>query len=194
MDKVFFEPADLLLERLDLFPAVEGPAIVGAQTGDDGFLGLGEVDIDLLELFACGQLGLEALNLAGDALAAHVLLALLLGERGLARGGVSELVDERGLAALFRLSREVVAEAGKAVRLLAAQLLELGRQALLVRELLRLRPRRVCLGGGQRGVPWPVRLPLTSVFFCIESTRPLEKRTGWSLRAMGQPASPGERR
>jgi hypothetical protein len=119
---------------------------VGPQTGNDGVLGLGDVGVDLVQLLAVGQLLAQLLDLLLDAVVAHLLLPLLLGERRLGGRRIGDLLDERGLAGLLGLAGQRLAELGEVGRLLVAQLLELGGQALLVLEFLLARARRVGLG------------------------------------------------
>jgi hypothetical protein len=74
---------------------------------------------------------------------------------------------------------------GEVLGLLLTQLLELLGQALLVLELLLFGPGGVGLGRPcVNSIPTPCSetAPLTCVFFCSESTKPLENRTGVSLR------------
>lgn len=147
LDELFLQAADLLLEGLDLLPAVQRPSVVCPQTRHDGLLRLAHLGIHLLQLLPAGQLGSELLDLLGHAVPAHVLLPLLLIEGRFGGRRIRDLVDQRRLAGLVGLAGEGFAEFGKVLRLLLAQLLELGGQALLVLQLLLPRPRRVGLGG-----------------------------------------------
>lgn len=106
------------------------------QACDNVVLGPVQVGVDLVELLPLLELGAQLLNLFCDARPAHVLLLLLLGKRG--RGGccVGELLEDRGFRLLGLVAGQRLAELGEVVRPLLAQLLELGRQALLVLQLL----------------------------------------------------------
>lgn len=145
LDELVLQPLDLLLERLDLLPTVQRPAVVHPQACDNVLLGLGQLGIDLLQLLPLLELRAQLLNFLCDARPAHVLLALLLGEGGRGRRRVCELLGERGFRLRGLLAGQGLAELGELLRPLLAQLLELGRQALLVLQLLRLRARGICL-------------------------------------------------
>jgi hypothetical protein len=136
LDKILLQTANLLLERLDLLPAIQRPPVVCPQAGNNRVLGFAEVSIGLLQLLPLGQLGTQLLDLLVHDAVAHVLLSLLLGERR--RGGcrIREPLDKGGLAGLLGLAGEGFAEFGEVLGLLLAQLLQLGGQALLVLQFL----------------------------------------------------------
>jgi hypothetical protein len=145
LNELVLQPLHLLLERLDLLPAVQRSAVVHPQACDNVLLGLGQLGVDLLQLLPLVELGAQLLDLLCDARPAHVLLLLLLGERGRGRCRVGELLGERGFRLLGLLAGQGLAELGEVLRCLLAQLLELGRQALLVLQLLRFRARGIRL-------------------------------------------------
>lgn len=104
LDKLLLQPAHLLLKRLDLLPAVQRPAVVHPQACDNVLLGLAQIGVDLLQLLPLLELGAQLLDLLCDARPAHVLLALLLGERRRGRGGVVQLLGEGGVGLLRLLA------------------------------------------------------------------------------------------
>jgi hypothetical protein len=118
---------------------------VHPQACDNVLLGLAQISVNLLQLLPLLELGAQLLDLLCDARPAHVLLALLLGERGRGRGGVVQLLGEGGLGLLWLLARQSLAVLGEVLCALLAQLLQLGRQALLVGQLLRFRARSIRL-------------------------------------------------
>jgi hypothetical protein len=79
---------------------------------------------------------LASFCLLGDAVPAHILLPLLLGEGRLGGCGIRDLLDEGRLAGLLGLVGERLAVFGEVLGFLLAQLLELGGQAFLVLEFL----------------------------------------------------------
>lgn len=115
------------------------------QACDNVLLGLAQIGVDLLQLLPLLELSAQLLDLLCDARPAHVLLALLLGERGRGRGGVVQLLGEGGLGLLRLLAGQGLAVLGEVLCALLAQLLQLGCQALLVGQLLRLGARGIRL-------------------------------------------------
>jgi hypothetical protein len=137
LHKVLLQPSNLLLESLDLLPAVQRPPVVLPQARDNSLLRLCDVLVGLLELLPLFQLRLQLLDLLCDAVPAHVLLSLLLCECRAAGCGILDLLDERGsVVGLWGLVGEGLAELGKVLGFLVAHFLELGGQAFLVLEFL----------------------------------------------------------
>lgn len=82
LNKSLLQPCNLVLECLDLLPAVQRSAVMGPQACDNSVLCLVQVGVDLLQLLPLLELGAQLLNLLCDARPAHVLLSLLFGEGG----------------------------------------------------------------------------------------------------------------